>query len=60
MIVSLICIYKIDFFEIKVEIYYQIIGVIIKSKLKSHILDKIIWINITGLEKAAIKNLLIM
>ena len=60
MMVGLIFIYKKDFLKVKMEIYYQTIGVIKKCKSKCHVLHKVIWPNIKALEKMAIKGLLIM
>ena len=42
IIVSLIFIYKKDSLKVKMEIYYQTIEVIIKYKLKCHVLHKVI------------------
>lgn len=65
MIVSNISIYKKDLFEIKIEIYHQIIGVIIKYKYNNwYLLDKLLglhfenWSNIIGLKSVAINDLL--
>ncbi len=60
MIVGLIPIHKRDSLEVKMEIYHQTMGVITRCKSKCHILHKMIWLNVTALEKAAIKSLLMM
>lgn len=60
MIISLIFINKKDFLKAKIKIYYQIIGVIIKYKSNYTFLQKIILPNVTLLEKAAVKNLLMI
>lgn len=41
MIVGLICIHKSNSFDVKIDIYHQIMGVIPKDKCnKKHLLDK--------------------
>ena len=60
LIVGLISIYKEDCLKVKIEIYHQIIGVITKYKSKCHFLYKVIWLNVTALEKVAIKGLLMI
>ena len=42
MMVGLISIHKEDSFKVKIEIYYQTMGVITKCKLKCHVLHKAI------------------
>ena len=42
MIVGLIPIHKRDFFEVKMEIYHQTMGVITKYNSKCHVLRKVI------------------
>ena len=65
--VGLIPIHKEDLFDIKIEIYYQTIGVITKDKCRNkHLSDKFLdlhfwnWPDITALESAIIKYLLII
>lgn len=53
-------IYKEEFFNVKIEIYYQTIRVITKYKSNYTILQKKVWPNLTALEKLEIKNLLII
>ncbi len=60
MIVGLILIHKRDSFNVKMEIYHKTTGVIIKCKSKCHVLRKVIRLNVTELEKAAIESLLMM
>lgn len=63
MIVGLIFIYKKHLFNVKIEIYYQIIRLIIKNKYNnSHLFDQFLdfsfknWINIIALERMVVKN----
>ena len=42
MIVGLISIHKADSFEVKMEIYHQIMGIILKYKSKCYVLHKVI------------------
>ena len=59
MMIGLILIYKEDFSKVKIEIYYQTIGVITKNMPKSLFLYIVIWLRI-GLEKAAVENVLMI
>lgn len=60
MIFGLIFIDKKNFIEVKIEIYYQTIEVIMECKSNCDVLRKFIWPNITILEKMAIEGLLII
>lgn len=67
MMIGFILIYKDDSFDIKMEIYYQIIGVNTKNKCnKRHPSDKISgllfqnWPNLIILESVTVENLLMM
>ncbi len=42
------------------EIYLQNMGVIKKCNSKCHVLRKVIWLNVTALEKAAMEGMLMM
>lgn len=59
MMIKLIFIYKRDSFEAKIDIYYQIIGVIIKDMFKFLLVYIMVWIK-TVLEKAEVENIVIM
>lgn len=60
MIVGLIFIHERNSLKVKIKIYYQTMGVIIKYKSNCYVLYKIIQSNVTALEKNIIKNLLMI
>lgn len=59
MIIWLISITKRDFLEMKIEIYHQIMGVIIKNIFESLFSYIIVWLGI-ALEKVVIERILMM
>lgn len=59
MMIGLIPIYERDSFEVKIEIYYQIMTVIPKSMFKHFYLCIVVWLE-TILEKAVVNDVLIM
>lgn len=59
MMISFIPIYKRDFLEIKIEIYYKIMGVVIKDIFKSLLLCIVVWFE-TVLEKVVVENVMMI
>lgn len=60
IIVGLIPIYKNDFLDVKIKIYYQTIGIITKNKSKYPVLQIVAWPDIMALEKVTVEGMLII
>lgn len=59
MIIGFISIYKENILEVKIEIYYQSMGVITKNMFKFLLLHIVVWLRIVS-ENAVIKNVLMI